>query len=107
MLGHLGRDDGWNRRIFCRALVRIQRLIGGSQHAFRLVARRIFFPAYGILDGKFPRFPGQFEWAESVQNKLQLLVITFGENQDKFVAAPTHGQVSSANRAIQGSRKFL
>jgi hypothetical protein len=43
------------------ALIRVQSLIGGCEHGLRLVARSIFLPTDGVLNGKFATFPDHFD----------------------------------------------
>src|SRR5580692_3046212 len=101
------RNGVRNGGLLRSALVCVQSLIGGGQHALRLVAGCVFLPANRILDRKFPALPGQFERPQPVQDELQLLVIAFRKNQQELVASHPHGEVSSPNGAIEGCGKLL
>ncbi len=107
MLKNLDGYRVWSGRFLRGSLVGVKSFIGSSEHAFGQIAGRIFLPTGRILDAKSPAFPSQFERAEAVQNKLQLLAIAFGKNQQEFIATHAHGEIAPANSAIKGRSKFL
>jgi len=97
-----GKDD-----LLAGTFASVESLIGGGKQLFEAVTHFILLPAGGEGDGYFLSLPEDFERAEALENKLQLLQGAFREDDKKFVTAQTDGEVRAADDLVEMGGEFL
>jgi hypothetical protein len=103
----LGKDRPGKVRFLAGALIFVESLISGSDYVFGAVPGHVLSPTGRTLDGNFLVTPLHFERPKTVQDKMQLLEITFRKNQEEFVASHPHSEIAFANDTVEASSKFL
>src|SRR5258708_34589102 len=84
----------------------VEEFIGACQHFLWPLAHFVLLPSGGEGDRNLLAVPGDFQRPETSQHKLQLRQCALGKENEEFVAAQAHRQVSAPDDLIQTGSKF-
>ena len=89
------------------ALAGIESLIGSGKELIEAVAQFVLLPSRGEGDGEFLSLPEDFDRAEALEDKLQLLQGAFRKDNKKLVAAQSYGEVRATDNLVEMEGKFV